>query len=643
MDTKKLTQAAAELGASSIIVKDDNKVTVIAKEATRQEYSVTDIIDDFFHEEYENTDPHQSPESSRRSTVQILKPPIAPNVLEEKVLHNNTLQPLVHAMEVNCETTGYTLQLREGFEETEETNRQKAYATALFENPYPSCSFTHVRRDLRRAKETTGYAAMEVIRNQAGEICFLRSLPSNEVRVLKMDRNDPVENVEVEREGMPACTLPMRRRRYVRLVEGRRTRQYFKEFGTEDELDARTGQWLNIPESVLRQKAALNTLFTSSPPEGAFNNPGDSRFLNPAGDPNQLNPAALNPSAQAEGQEQNAFHRLANEVIWFTLHKDPQGPYGYPRWISQLPSVLGSRAAEESNFHLLQGGGIPPVLVTITGGTLTDASRKQLENYLNTPNNDQRMQAASVEILNTGGSIDGTETNARIEVHRFGGEELNDAMFQAYDEGCTTKVRGSFRLGGVFMGRVEDSNRANSVAQYVSAEAQVFRPERFEFDEVINATIMDEIAPAFKFVSNQQTFTDIVAKITALTQLKDEVIREDWVAAVSDTAGLALDRSTSLPRGESNDLEEGELLPERAVGAAATLQRSIPVAEGEQSPMLRVLFNSATYEDMQAVRGLSDEDFSGCCKDCAEQVYQDADMAGIVEQQVNNNLETDAS
>ena len=193
------------------------------------------------------------------------------------------------------------------------------------------------------------------------------------------------------------------------------------------------------------------------------------------------------------------------------------------------------------------------------------------------------------------------------------------------------------------MGRVEDSNRANSVAQYVSAEAQVFRPERFEFDEVINATIMDEIAPAFRFVSNQQTFTDIVAKITALTQLKDEVIREDWVAAVSDTAGLALDRSTSLPRGESNDLVEGELLPERAVGAATTLQRSIPVAEGEQSPMLRVLFNSATYEDMQAVRELSDEDFDGCCKACAEQVFQDADMAGIVEQQVNNNLETDAS
>ena len=122
---------------------------------------------------------------------------------------------------------------------------------------------------------------------------------------------------------------------------------------------------------MLRQKATLPSLFTTTPPPGTFSE-GDTRFLNPNGDPSQMNPAALNPSAR-EGQDgAQAFHRLANEIIWLTLHKDTQSPYGYPRWISQLPSVIGSRAAEESNFHLLQSGGIPPVLVTITGGTLTD-------------------------------------------------------------------------------------------------------------------------------------------------------------------------------------------------------------------------------------------------------------------------------
>ena len=641
MDTKQLTRAAAQLGTNSpaIVVKDDTRVTVIAKEvdanAQRAEYTVSDLVSDFFQDEYGSTEAHGTANTLKRSSVQILKPPIPPNMLEEKVLHNNTLQPLVHAMDVNCETTGHTLVLREGFDgNNPEVLRQRAYANALFSQPYPNCSMTSVRRELRANKETIGYGAIEVIRNNAGEIAFLRTIPSNEIRVLKMDKNDPVETVSVEREGMPDATLPVRRRRYVRLVDGRKRRQYFKEFGTEDELDAKTGQWLNIPETVLRQKGSLPELFTNGPPSGTFSDPESSRFLNPQGDPNNLNPAALNPSAAGTGEDgargQAEFHKLANEIIWFTLHKDPQGPYGYPRWISQLPSVLGSRAAEETNFHLLEGGGIPPVLVTITGGTLSDQSRKQLEAYLNTPNKDQRMQAAIVEILNTGGSIDGADTNARIEVHRFGGEELNDAMFQQYDEGCSLKIRGSFRLGGVFIGRVDDANRANSVAQYVSAETQVFRPERVEFDEVINTTIMAEIAPAWRFCSNHQTFTDIISKIAAMTQMKGEVIRDDWVDAMGYVAGVPLDRTHARPNEPGDDEEEAVISSPEGV-----LKSTDDIVD---SPMMRLLFNTSDESDIATLEGLDEEDFETHCRECARHIYGEEDMAPILEQQVREGM-----
>ena len=642
MDTKQLTRAAAQLGTTppAIVVKDDSRVTVIAKEvdanAQREEYTVSDLVADFFEDEYSTTEAHGTANTLKRSSVQILKPPIPPNVLEEKVLHNNTLQPLVHAMDVNCETTGHVLQLREGFDiNNPEVIRQKAYATALFSQPYPNCSMTSVRRELRSNKETIGYGAIEVIRNNAGEIAFMRTVPSNEIRVLKMDKNDPVETVNVEREGMPDATLPVRRRRYVRLVDGRKRRQYFKEFGTEDELDAKTGQWLNLPETVLRQKASLPELFTSGPPSGAFSDAESSRFLNPQGDPSNLNPAALNPSAAANGGEgaaarQPEFHRLANEIIWFTLHKDPKGPYGYPRWISQLPSVLGSRAAEETNYHLLEGGGIPPVLVTITGGTLSDQSRKQLEAYLNTPNKDQRMQAAIVEILNTGGSIDGADTNAKIEIHRFGGEELNDAMFQQYDEGCSLKIRGGFRLGGVFIGRVDDANRANSVAQYVSAETQVFRPERVEFDEVINTTIMAEIAPAWRFCSNHQTFTDIVSKIAAMTQMRGEVMRDDWVDAMGYVSGVPLDRTNARPNEPGDDEEEAVISSPEGV-----LKSTEDIID---SPMMRILFNTSDESDLATLEGLEDEDFETQCRECALHVYGEEDMAPILEQQIREGM-----
>ena len=66
MDTEKLKRVASELGTTppAIIVKDDSKVTVLAKEATREEYAINDLIDDFFQNEYDNKDPHNIAESS---------------------------------------------------------------------------------------------------------------------------------------------------------------------------------------------------------------------------------------------------------------------------------------------------------------------------------------------------------------------------------------------------------------------------------------------------------------------------------------------------------------------------------------------------------------------------------------------------
>ena len=217
---------------------------------------------------------------------------------------------------------------------------------------------------------------------------------------------------------------------------------------------------------------------------------------------------------------------------------------------------------------------------------------------------------------------------------------MNDAMFQRYDEGCANKVRGSFRLGGVFMGRVDDANRANSVAQYVSAETQVFRPERSEFDEIMNSTVMAEIAPAWKFVSNQQTFTDITARIMALGQLKGEVVRDEWVHSVATTAGLALDRSHALESAADKDnppLDDEDFDPVLITRKAKEqkLKDGLP-----EAAMLRVLFGTNESGDIDYLNSLSDEDFDGQCKHCAGEVYQDEDMAPIVDQQVREKLRT---
>src|SRR5690606_10477992 len=69
----------------------------------------------------------------------------------------------------------------------------------------------------------------------------------------------------------------------------------------------------------------------------------------------------------------------ATEVLYFGNKSYPGSPYHIPRWISNTPSVIGSRQAEELNLEFFASGGIPPVMITIAGGQLTPESKEALE------------------------------------------------------------------------------------------------------------------------------------------------------------------------------------------------------------------------------------------------------------------------
>lgn len=463
---------------------EDKKPPVVQSRVTiaKAAEQIIDVADvaDLFTNEYNLTGGR-----SDRSNTTIVRPPINPNQLQEITFHNSVLLPLIQAMDVNCETTGHTFEIRDGYDrDDQESVRQLAVAQSLFSNPYPQQSTIETRSQLRTDLESIGYGGIEVLRNLTGEIIFFRAVPGNEIRVIKRDKNDPVEPVTVTRPNLPDAEIQMRRRRYVRLIDGKR--RYYRDFGSSRELNATDGQW-------------------------------------------------------QDDNTQIAAEDLANELIFFTLVQDPHSPYGYPRWICELPSVLGGRAAEESNLELLVGGGIPPILVSIMGGALTEQSKQQLQAYLNPQHKKQRSTAAIIEILSTGGNIDGAETPARIDVQKFGSSDLNDAMFTGYDRQTRDKIRGSFRLGGVFLGEVADANRANSTAQYISAETQVFSPERYKFDENINSSLMLFVAPRWKFVSNGQTFIDVQRKLSALGLAKNCASEESWLTAINTAASVSLE------------------------------------------------------------------------------------------------------
>jgi hypothetical protein len=96
-----------------------------------------------------------------------------------------------------------------------------------------------------------------------------------------------------------------------------------------------------------------------------------------------------------------------------------------------------------------------------------------------------------------------------------------------------------FRLPPLFVGKAQDYNFATAQVGYMVAEAQVFQPERNEFDEVINRTVLKELdATTVKFKSKPITLKDAQAQINLLTAAKGMVEGAEWIGEANKVSGL---------------------------------------------------------------------------------------------------------
>lgn len=469
------------------------------------------------------------------SGVAVIEPMYKPGTLHAIAAQNNILQPCIEAMEVNIDGTGHVVVLKAG-EEEDEAERQRL--EEFFAEPYPNKSIVEIRRALRRDVETTGNAYLEIIRNVNDEIVMMNVVDSADVRLLRLD--DPVlVNRVVRRNGADLTVqIRTRERRFVQMVNGKKV--YFKEYGSTRDLDRSTGEW--------------NT---------------NKKIRLP-------------------------ISKRASELIHFIGNREPKTPYGSPRWISQLPSVLGSRKAEEHNLEFFDGGGIPPVLVLVQGGTLGTRTKEDLRNHLSGQGSSHR--AAIVEATSTSGSID-SSGSVQVRVERFGSERQNDSMFQDYDRKCEENVRGAFRLPPLFVGRSGDMNFATAYTAYMVAEAQVFSVEREEFDDVINTKLLRDMGvEKHEFRSLPMTLVDVQNQLRAieLASGKSLVSGEDTITALNEITGLSLEFDEASAKAaqqeeevEEEASEEGEVKPDTSVQLTAQstgtgAEPPYPTSKGER-------------------------------------------------------------
>ena len=286
-----------------------------------------------------------------------------PRVLDRLSQENNALSPCIEAMVTNIDGTGYIFEKdTDNRLEQDPTDPQVQALNDFFNEPWPGENFMSIRKKVRRDVERTGNGYIEVIRTPNDQIVYLRHVDAKMMRIVKLDE-PTITQKTVQRKGVAVkIKTSVRERRYCQLLNGIAL-VYFKEFGASRDLNKRNGAWA---------------------PQG------------------QRLPANLRSS----------------EILHLTALPDAHTPYGVPRWVSQMPSVLGSRKGEEFNLDFFDNGGVPPLLILLQGGTLAAETRRALEQGLQAgAKRANRVQILEAEPL--GGAIDSPST-AKITIERFG-------------------------------------------------------------------------------------------------------------------------------------------------------------------------------------------------------------------------------
>lgn len=347
-------------------------------------------------------------------------------------------------------------------------------------------SFIRLRKDTRQDHETMGNGYWEAIRNNMGqgELVQFNYIPAFTVRLLPADDEPTEVEMQVKRTVLTMDTIRVSRRfrRYVQIFQGRTV--YFKEFGDPRVLSSKTGRYYKTIEQLKAKEPEANP---------------------------------------------------ATEILHYKIHSS-RSPYGVPRWIGTLISVLGSRQSEEVNFLYFENKSVPPLAVICSGGRLSKDSRKTLEDHVAAKIKGKRNfhKILVLEAMPTeGGALEQNLSKMQIKLVPLTMAQHNDALFQKYDERNMDKIGMSFRLPRLLRGDVRDFNRATADASLAFAETQVFAPEREDFDWIMNRYVLTDLGIKFwKFASNSPKTRDpldlgkIIVEVVKASIITPEEARE---------------------------------------------------------------------------------------------------------------------
>jgi PBSX family phage portal protein len=316
-----------------------------------------------------------------------------------------------------------------------------------------------------RDREAVGFGFTEVIRDRSKRISILRNAPSISMRLTGKHPDEQRVKYDIRRGKRVVVMSEFKKfRKYVQIISG--VVIYFREFGDPREMNSVTGLY--------------------------------------------------------EGETGYTADSPATEIWQWKLPSNC--PYGVPRWIAQTPAMIGSREAEEVNMRFFEDNTIPPVMITVAGGRLTNTSYQEMVKVINSGVGKERQnKMILLEAVGEGEAIGDKASTIQIKVDKLTSERPSDGLFKEYKEGNQADMRSAFRLPPISVGMSQDANFATAnVSQFV-AETQVFAPARTKIDEMLNISMVNSRnglnLKTVKLVSRTPTISSPDATMKALTAL----------------------------------------------------------------------------------------------------------------------------
>lgn len=354
-----------------------------------------------------------------------------------KVFHSSTiLRQCVDSYVTNIESYGTELEYigPEGQEDSRAAQNEKSRVQRLIATlTTDGRPIKKHREDSRVDKEVLGARCFEIIQDAMGRVIHMDHVETATLRMTSKER-EYTEVFAIDYRTGARKTVRRRFRRFLQVLEDGR-KIWFKEYG----------------------------------------------------DPRKINPTT--------GEIDNSLpiEEEATAIYHDSLYA-PGTPCGIPRWAGVIPALLGAREAEMVNLNFFRDNAIPAMAVLVSGGALTEESFNKIDSYIQGVRGAASMNRIVVMEATAEGSdaaaIDGSLPAPKVDLKPMLSERQHEGLFKNYIEESERKARSSFRLPPLYIGSASEYNRASAFASVLTADQQIFVPERLAWDTMFENVVL---------------------------------------------------------------------------------------------------------------------------------------------------------